>query len=36
MLHYGENSEKKALLSNLYNDDTKNVNLQTDTEYYEK
>lgn len=36
MLHYGQNTEKKALLSNLYNDDTNNGNLQTSTEYYEE
>lgn len=36
MLHYGQNTEKRALLSNLYNDDTKNRNLQTNTEYYEE
>lgn len=31
MLHYGQNTEKKALLSSLYNADTKNRNLQTNT-----
>lgn len=31
MLHYGKNTEKKALLSSLYNADTKNRNLQTNT-----
>ena len=31
MLHYGQNTEKNALLSGLYNADTKNINLQTNT-----